>query len=86
MAAGVITKNSLRNQNFKQFLAINKFGNFDDGNEAKDSADVGTFEDSLDSLHIEMNHLVKNSTIGFNLKNAICLNYVVENQVKVLFL
>ena len=86
MAAGVITKNSLRNQNFKQFLAINKFGNFDDGNEAKDSAVVGSFEDSLDSLLFEMNHLVKNSTIGFNLKNAICLNYVVEKQVRILFL
>ena len=70
---------------FIQFFAINKFRAFDDDNDDKVNTNDLTsssrvFEDSFETLLFEMNHIMKNSTIGFNLKTALCFTYLAEDQ------
>ncbi len=59
-----------------QFEAFSKFGNIRDG---EASFATSPLEDSFESLIFQMNHLIRNTTIGFNLKIAICNNYLDEN-------
>lgn len=70
---------------FIQFFAINKFRAFDDDNDDKVNTNDLTsssrvFEDSFETLLFEMNHIMKNSTIGFSLKTALCFTYLAEDQ------
>ena len=60
-----------------QFGAFSKFGNIRDG---ESSYATSPLEDSFESLVFQMNHLIRNTTIGFNLKIAICNNYLDENR------
>jgi len=47
-----------------------------------DDASSAVFEDSLDTLLFEMGHIVKNSTLGFNLKTALCFTYLAQDRVQ----
>ena len=60
-----------------QFGAFSKFGNIRDG---ETSYATSPLEDSFESLVFQMNHLIRNTTIGFNLKIAICNNYLDEKR------
>ena len=59
-----------------QHSAINKFNNYRDVNT---SLATNMLEDSLESLIFQMQHMIRNTTIGFNLKIAICFNFLQED-------
>ena len=60
-----------------QHLAMNKFDNYRD---VDTSFATNMLEDSLESLIFQMQHLTRNTTLGFNLKVAICFNFLQEDE------